>query len=108
MEDKFASLIKRLEAVTTKLETMPAAPVAGVPPPAGGAPEFADEVLPPMITAFDDFLNDTVAAYVAAAGALNMPEVRARARPSCPRRELIFPWGLLRLFLCRLPSRRAL
>lgn len=80
MEDKFAGLLKRLEAVTTKLETVPAGGAGAAPPAVGGAPPAVeDEAVPPMVVAFDDFLNGTVAAYVAAAGAINMPEVCERA-----------------------------
>jgi hypothetical protein len=78
MEDQFATLLKRLEAVTTKLETMPSggapsAPAAG----GGGAPavDVSDDVPSPMVDAFDAFLSGAVAAYVSCAEAISMPEV---------------------------------
>ena len=112
MEDKFSSLLKRLEAVTTKLEGMEA-PTAGAPPAGARAAPAApveNDRPTPMVLAFDDFLNGAVAAYVAAAGKIDMPEVRAAPRPAARARsspalaaQLI---AGLSLSTCRPPSKR--
>ena len=92
MEAQFSALLKRLEAVTTKLES--GATAAPPPPAAPGAPAAPvdDERPTPMVLAFDDFLHGTVAAYVAAAEALALPEVRTAL--TNPRRllRLTFVW----------------
>lgn len=75
MEDKFASLLSRLEAVTTKLESGATATGAPPPPPAAAVVDVSDEVVPPSVKAFDDFLAGAVATFVTAAGKIDMPEV---------------------------------
>ena len=89
-EDKFNSLLKRLEAVTSKLESMPAGGAAA-PPAIGRAPtvvDIADDVVSPMVQAFDAFIGGAVAEYVACAGKIDCPE--ARARPQRHARSPLF------------------
>jgi hypothetical protein len=86
MEDKFSALLKRLEVVTTKLETMETTGGGGAPPAAGAAAAAADDdVVPPSVSAFDAFLSGPVAEYVTLAGKIGMPEVCASglARAVC-------------------------
>ena len=79
MDDKFAALLKRLEAVTTKLETMEPAGGAPAPPPVAGATAVADERPSPMVAAFNDLVAGPVTDYVKAAGAINMAETVKQA-----------------------------
>lgn len=80
MEDKFSALLKRLEVVTTKLETMETTGGGGAPPAAGAAAAAADDdVVPPSVSAFDAFLSGPVAEYVTLAGKIGMPETLKQA-----------------------------
>ena len=88
MDDKFSALLTRLEAVTTKLEGMDTGSAPGAA--AGGAASIEDDVVPPMVLAFDDFLNGAVATYVAAAGKIGMPEVRTSSTRAVATPPFIF------------------
>ena len=79
MDEKFSSLLKRLEVVTTKLESMETTG-AGAAPAGGAQVPVEDETVPPSVEAFDQFIAGPVSEYVAAAGKLDMPEVRISAR----------------------------
>ena len=83
--DKFTALLKRLEAVTAKLETMPPSggAAAAAAPPVGAASAAEDESVSPMVKAFDDLLAGAVAEYVRLANKISMPEVGCR--PPSPR-----------------------
>lgn len=94
MDDKFGSLLKRLEAVTVKLEAMPAAgagAAAGAAPPPAAPVQLEDDSVAPMVAAFDAFISGPIAEYVAAAKTLDLPEVRTSAL------------GLIALIVCRPP-----
>jgi hypothetical protein len=78
MDDKFSQLLKRLEAVTTKLETMdkaPAAPLGGSGSGAAAATPVEDEALSPMVLAFDAFLAGPIAEYCNTGNALGQADV---------------------------------
>ena len=79
MEERFSSLLKRLEVVTAKLESgaVTAAPAAPALSKAASAVE--DEVVPPSVLAFDEFIACPVTHYVNLANKLNMPEVAKQA-----------------------------
>ena len=78
MSDQFAVLLQRLEAVTTKLESMDVGPAAATGAATGGA-AVEDERPSPMVMAFDDFIAGPVAAYVAAAAELQLAETAKQA-----------------------------
>lgn len=80
MEDKFSALLKRLEAVTTKLETMPAPAAAGAVGSSAPPVDVSDDgPLPPMVVAYDAFISGPVEAFVKCASAISMPEVSPHA-----------------------------
>jgi len=71
-EAKFTDLLKRLEAVTNRLEGMDA-------PDAGGAAADGGSV-PAMVREYDQLLAGELAAYVALAGKLGAPDVDKQAK----------------------------
>ena len=78
MEDKFAALIGRLEAVTTKLETGERSTGGGGG--GGGAAGAADGgAVSPSVQAYDALIANEVTAYVAAADAIGDATVLAQA-----------------------------
>ena len=81
MEDKFATLLKRLEAVTTKLETMPAGGGGGssAAPTSAAVDVSEPDVVPPSVLAFDDFINGSVASFVDKAQKLSLPDAAKQA-----------------------------
>lgn len=77
MEDKFTALLKRLENVTARLETMEKVPVAVI---SDKSDAVEDMVLPPFVKAFDELLSNEVASFVAIANKLSeTPEVAKQA-----------------------------
>ena len=78
MDAKFASLVARLDAVTTRLETL--GPAAASSAPSAPAAAADDGVVSPAVLAFDDLLAGEVAAYVGLAGKIGAPDVLAQAQ----------------------------
>jgi len=79
MDDKFSSLLKRLELVTTKLESMETTSGSAAAAPVAKSDPVDDEKPSPMVDAFNAFISGTVTAYVTAAGALSFPETTKQA-----------------------------